>query len=93
VVVDDGAANALRSGKSLLAAGVRAVDGRFERGDAVVVRDLKGLELARGLTRYDAADADRIRGLKSDAIEGVLGYSAGPVIHADDLALLHRQPA
>ena len=93
LVVDDGAANALKAGKSLLAAGVRAVEGRFERGDAVVVRDLKGHELARGLTRYDAADAERIVGLKTGAIEAVLGYAAGPVIHADDLALLHRSPA
>ncbi len=93
VVVDDGAANALRSGKSLLAAGVRAVEGRFGRGDAVMVRDLTGHELARGLTRYDAAEAERILGLKSDAIEAVLGFTAGPIIHADDLALLHRASA
>ncbi|HWA63351.1 MAG TPA: glutamate 5-kinase, partial [Caulobacteraceae bacterium] len=93
VVVDDGAAAALRAGKSLLAAGVRAVEGRFGKGDAVVVRDLTGLELARGLSRYDAADADRIRGLRSTAIEAALGYTEGPVIHADDLALIHRATA
>ncbi len=90
LIVDDGAAAALRSGKSLLAAGVRAVEGRFGRGDAVAVRDLTGHELARGLTRYDAAEAQRILGRKSDAIEAVLGFTAGPIIHADDLALLHR---
>ncbi|HEY2707318.1 MAG TPA: glutamate 5-kinase [Caulobacteraceae bacterium] len=87
LVVDDGAAKALRSGKSLLSAGVRAVEGRFEKGDAVMVRDLAGREVGRGLSRYDAADALRIIGLKSDAIEPALGYSAGPLIHADDLAL------
>jgi len=87
LVVDDGAAKALRSGKSLLSAGVRTVEGRFEKGDAVIVRDLAGREVGRGLSRYDAADAARIVGLKSDAIEPVLGYSAGPLIHADDLAL------
>ena len=87
LVVDDGAAKALRSGKSLLSAGVRQVEGRFEKGDAVIVRDLAGREVGRGLSRYDAADAARIVGLKSDAIEPVLGYSAGPLIHADDLAL------
>ncbi len=90
LIVDDGAAAALRSGKSLLAAGVRAVEGRFGRGDAVAVRDLTGHELARGLSRYDAAEAERILGRKSDAIEAVLGFTAGPIIHADDLALLHR---
>jgi len=85
--VDEGAAAALRAGKSLLAAGVRSVEGRFGKGDAVVVRDLEGKEVGRGLARYDAADAERICGLRSDAIEAALGYTAGPVIHADDLAL------
>ncbi|MBV8474216.1 MAG: glutamate 5-kinase, partial [Hyphomicrobiales bacterium] len=87
LVVDDGCARALRAGKSLLSAGVTAVEGRFGKGDAVIVRDRTGREVARGLSRYDAADAARIVGLKSDAIEPALGYSAGPVIHADGLAL------
>jgi glutamate 5-kinase len=88
VVVDAGAGAALRLGKSLLPAGVRRVEGRFGKGDAVVVRDLEGREIARGLTRYDAADAERIMGLKSAAIEATLGYTEGPtLIHADDLAL------
>ncbi len=87
LVVDDGAARALSTGKSLLAAGVRAVEGRFGKGDAVAVVDETGYEIARGLSRYDSPDALRICGLKSDAIEAVLGFTAGPVIHADDLAL------
>jgi glutamate 5-kinase len=87
LVVDDGAARALRAGKSLLSAGVTAVEGRFDKGDAVIVRDGAGREVGRGLSRYDAADAARIIGLKTDAIEPALGYSAGPLIHADDLAL------
>jgi glutamate 5-kinase len=87
VTVDAGAATALRQGKSLLAAGVRAVEGRFGKGDAVVVRDLDGRDLGRGLTRYDADDAALIVGLRTKAIEAVLGYEAGPLIHADDLAL------
>jgi glutamate 5-kinase len=90
LVVDDGAAAALRLGKSLLAAGVRAVEGAFEKGDAVVVRDLAGADLGRGLARYDAPDARRILGLRSGAIAAVLGYAAGPMIHADDLALVDR---
>jgi glutamate 5-kinase len=89
VVVDAGAATALRAGKSLLPAGVRAVEGRFGKGDAVVVRGQDGREIARGLSRYDAADAERIMGLKSAGIESVLGFTAGPtLIHADDLALI-----
>lgn len=87
LIVDAGAARALSTGKSLLAAGLRAVEGRFGKGDAVAVVDETGREIARGLARYDSPDALRICGLKSDAIEGVLGFSAGPVIHADDLAL------
>lgn len=88
VVVDHGAAAALRSGKSLLPAGVLEVRGGFEKGDAVRILDPDGREIARGLARYDAADAARIRGLQSAAIAAALGYDAGPaLVHADDLAL------
>ncbi len=87
LTVDTGAANALRRGKSLLAAGVRAVDGRFEKGDAVLVRDEAGHEIGRGIVRYEAGHAGQICGLRSEAIEAALGYTAGPLIHADDLAL------
>ncbi|MDP1630680.1 MAG: glutamate 5-kinase [Caulobacter sp.] len=85
--IDAGAATALRGGKSLLAAGVKSVAGRFGKGDAVLVLGPDGGEIARGLVRYDAADAARIAGLRSDAIEAAIGYTAGPLIHADDLAL------
>lgn len=87
LVVDAGAANAVRQGKSLLAAGVRAVEGRFDKGDAVVIRDPDSREIARGLVRYPSDHAARICGLKSDAIEAALGYTSGPLIHADDLAV------
>ncbi|WP_369058186.1 glutamate 5-kinase [Caulobacter sp. 73W] len=93
LTVDDGAATALRGGKSLLAAGVKAAEGRFGKGDAVLVRDEAGRELARGLVRYDVADAARIAGLRSDAIEAALGFTEGPVIHADDLALAAGETA
>lgn len=87
LVVDEGAANALKSGKSLLAAGIKRIEGRFDKGDAVLVRDLAGEEIGRGLARYDAEEAQKILGRRSDAIEAILGFAAGPVIHADDLAL------
>jgi len=90
LTVDEGAAQAVRRGKSLLAAGVRAVDGRFDKGDAVVIRDEAGREIARGLVRYEAQDAVRICGLKSEAIEPQLGYTSGPMVHADDLALAEQ---
>lgn len=86
--VDDGAAAALRAGKSLLPAGVTAVDGRFGKGDAVLVCDAAGREVARGLSAYGAQEAEAILGLRSDAIEAALGYR-GPsaLIHRDDLVL------
>jgi glutamate 5-kinase len=88
LIIDDGAVKALKAGKSLLPAGVRQVDGRFERGDAVVVRDKNGREIARGLTAYGAADAERIAGKRSLEIEAILGYRGrDEMIHRDDLAL------
>ncbi len=87
IIVDAGARAALARGKSLLAAGATSLEGRFGKGDTVVVRDLSGQELGRGLARYDVEDARRILGLRSDAVEAMLGYTSGPLIHADDLAL------
>jgi glutamate 5-kinase len=83
--IDAGAARAVASGKSLLAAGVRGVEGQFDKGDAVRILGEAGEEVGRGLVRYDAVDAVRIAGLRSDAIEAAIGYTAGPMVHADDL--------
>ena len=90
LVVDAGAAQALLGkGRSLLAVGVRFVTGDFKRGDCVAVRDLQGVELARGLVNYDAADANKILGKTSSQIEAVLGYLNEPeLIHRDNLVLL-----
>ena len=88
ITVDDGALRALEKGKSLLPAGVIAAEGDFQRGDAVVVKDPGGREVARGLTAYSAADARRIMGHKSGEIEGLLGYRGrDEMIHRDDLVL------
>jgi len=88
LIIDDGAVKALAMGKSLLPAGIRQVDGRFERGDAIVVRDGNGHEIARGLAAYGAADAERIAGKRSLEIEAILGYRGrDEMIHRDDLAL------
>jgi glutamate 5-kinase len=88
LIVDAGAARALSEGKSLLPAGIRQIDGRFERGDAVAVRDQQGHEIARGLCAYNASDAERIAGKKSHEIEAILGYRGrDEMIHRDDLAL------
>jgi glutamate 5-kinase len=88
LTVDAGALKALREGKSLLPAGVTAVEGQFERGDAVVVCDPAGHEVARGLAAYSAADARRIMGHKSREIEAILGYRGREeLIHRDDLVV------
>ena len=88
VTIDAGAVRALHKGTSLLPAGVTAVDGEFERGDPVVVRDANGREVARGLAAYSAGAARRIEGRKSDAIAEILGYRGREeLIHRDDLAL------
>jgi len=89
VRVDAGAERALVSGRSLLPAGVTAVDGQFERGDAVSVLAADGREIARGLIAYPADEAVRIAGRRSGEILEVLGYSGGDeIIHCDDLVLL-----
>ncbi|MDP7342433.1 MAG: glutamate 5-kinase, partial [Alphaproteobacteria bacterium] len=88
LVLDAGAARALKSGKSLLPAGVVAVEGSFERGDAVLVKDPEGFELGRGLSAYSAEHARLIMGHKSGEIEGILGYRGrDAIIHRDDLVL------
>jgi len=72
-----------------LPAGVRAVEGQFQRGDALSVRATTGEELARGLSAYDAADAQRIAGHRSAEIEALLGWRGrDELIHRDDLVLL-----
>ena len=87
LIVDDGAAQALKRGKSLLPAGIAAIEGEFERGDAVIVR-ARGGEAARGLTAYSSADIRRIAGHKSGEIAAILGYRGrDEVIHRDDLVL------
>ncbi len=88
IVIDAGAERALKSGKSLLAVGVKSVTGEFHRGDAVVVKAENGRELGRGLVAYDATDARRLIGRRTVEIEAILGYRGrDEMIHRDDLAL------
>lgn len=88
LVIDDGAARALRSGRSLLPAGVVAVEGDFQRGDTVLVRDLHGMTLGKGLVAYGAEAARTIQGHKSAEIEQLLGYRGREeLIHRDDLVI------
>ena len=86
--IDDGAARALRTGRSLLPAGVIAVSGQFERGDLIEIEDSAGLVIGHGLSSYGHKDAKAIRGYKSNEIESVLGYrERDEMIHADNLAM------
>ena len=88
IVIDAGAERALKSGKSLLAVGVKSVIGDFHRGDAVVVRGEDGRELGRGLVAYDAPEAKQLVGRRTVEIEAILGYRGrDEMIHRDDLAL------
>ena len=88
VRIDTGAAKALVSGKSLLPAGVTGIEGGFNRGDCVVIRNAQGGEIGRGLIAYDAGEAAQIMGRSSRDIEAILGYSGrAAMIHRDDMAL------
>jgi glutamate 5-kinase len=90
LVVDDGAARAMKDGgKSLLPAGIKSVEGEFELGDTVSVVTAGGVELARGLVAYPAGELRKISGLQSAGIEARLGYkSTDEAIHRDDLVIL-----
>ena len=90
IAVDAGASRALREqGRSLLPAGVSDVEGEFERGDAVAITDDDGRRIACGIANYSAQEILRIRGVRSDRIEGVLGHHyGGEVVHRDNLVLL-----
>ncbi|MDX2230643.1 MAG: glutamate 5-kinase [Leptolyngbyaceae cyanobacterium bins.349] len=87
--LDDGAVQAIcHAGKSLLAAGIVAVEGDFESQDAVVVCDRAGNEIARGVVNYSHAELAKVKGQQSDAIAAILGYpSPETVIHRDNLVL------
>jgi len=88
VEIDPGAEKALLSGKSLLPAGVKRVEGAFERGDAVIIRAADGRELGRGLIAYARADAERIIGRKSGEIAAILGHAGRTeLVHRDDMVL------
>lgn len=88
IVIDAGAAAALRDGNSLLPVGIAAVQGTFERGDIVTLADQQGTELGRGLVEYSSDDAVRLLGCRSENIEQRLGYRGRSVmVHRNELVL------
>jgi glutamate 5-kinase len=93
VHIDEGALRALRSGKSLLPAGVTGTLGRFESGDTVGVLTADGTEVARGIAAYSDADTARILGRRSAEIAPILGFHGREeLIHRDDLVILMHEP-
>ena len=90
LVVDSGAAVALRKQKrSLLAAGIREVEGTFQRGDIVNIYDPGGVQLGCGITNYGSADINAIKGAHSRKIVTLLGYDYGSeVVHRNNLVVL-----
>lgn len=91
VVVNKKAARALtdKKGRSLLPAGIVAIQGHFLRGETIAIQDETAHELGRGIARYTAEEMRLIKGQQSDKIEEILGYGFGPVaIHRNDMVLL-----
>ena len=88
LIIDAGAVAALRRGKSLLPAGVRRVDGRFERGDPVTIVTGAGEAVGTALAGYSAGEARAIAGQKSERIPGILGYPGrAALVHRDDMVI------
>lgn len=86
--VDEGAARALKAGKSLLPAGVVAIEGVFQKGAVVIVTDMEGAEIGRGLMAISAAEATRVAGRRSDQVAALIGYEVRPeLIHRNDLVM------
>jgi len=90
IIVDDGAEKALVNGnKSLLASGITGKEGNFKAGDVIGICNRKKNEFARGLTNYSSGEIERIKGLKTNEIESVLGYKDhDEVIHRDNLVVI-----
>lgn len=87
--IDQGAFEALKNGKSLLAAGVIKVIGNFGRGDPVEICDPKGSAVSIGLSRYSSGETQKILGRKSSEVTQILGYPArSALVHRDDMVAL-----
>ena len=86
VIIDKGAIIAIGNGKSLLPAGVKKVNGVFEKGDHILVKDNNNIECARGLASFSSIEIEKIKGSHSSKIKNILGYSSREeIIHKDDL--------
>ena len=87
--IDAGAAKALENGKSLLPAGIIKVLGEFKKGENILVVDNNNKYIARGLSSFSSEEINKIKGLQSNEIENILGYSSkSEIIHKDDMVKL-----
>jgi glutamate 5-kinase len=86
IIIDPGALKAINNGKSLLPAGVKKINGSFEKGDHILIKDLDNNERGRGLASFSSLEIIKIKGCHSSEIENILGYSSREeVVHKDDL--------
>ena len=86
LVIDDGAIKALTKGKSLLAAGIKKINGKFNKGDHIKILDKNMNEYARGLSSFSSDEISKIRGQHSNKINDLLGYiTKSEVVHKDDM--------
>ena len=86
LIIDDGAIGALKQGKSLLAAGIKKVNGKFNKGDHIKILDKNMKEYARGLSSFTADEISKIKGQHSNKIGELLGYiTKSEVVHKDDM--------
>ena len=86
VIIDEGAVKAINNGKSLLPAGVRKINGIFEKGDHILIKDESSKERGRGISSFSSLEIEKIKGSHSSEIKNILGYSSREeIIHKDDL--------
>ncbi len=86
LILDDGAINALKKGKSLLAAGIKKINGKFNKGDHIKILDKNMKEYARGLSSFTSIEIEKIKGQHSSKINELLGYiTKSEVVHKDDM--------
>ena len=86
LIIDEGAKKALKNGKSLLAAGIKKVSGKFNKGDHIKILDKNNKECARGLCSFSSGEIEKILGHHSREIERILGYTTkSEVVHKDDM--------
>ena len=89
IYIDQGASKALKSGKSLLPAGIIKIIGNFKKGDNIIIVDNNNIDIARALSSFTSEEINKIKGLQSSQIENILGYSSkSEIVHRDDIVIL-----